>query len=73
MMATTDAERLTEAQAAYHDLLRGESVRSIEDSNGERVVYTVADTGKLAAYIEQLKGRVSTASLGKRGPLRAIF
>lgn len=65
-MATV-AERLAEAEEAYHDLLRGQSVRAITDQNGERVEYNRADLNRLAAYIENLRNQASNTPTS--GPL----
>ena len=65
--------RLAEAEAAYHDLLRGVAVREVVDQNGERIAYTPASIGRLAAYVENLKKRISNPDFGKCGPLRAVF
>lgn len=64
----TDAEKLAEAEAAYHKLMTGKSARVYVDSNGERVEYTVADANKLRAYIEALKRAVSGARLAPARP-----
>ena len=70
-MATTVAERLTEAETAYHDLLRGVAVRSLVDQNGERIEYNRADLPRLQAYIESLKRQAATAPTS--GPLQIWF
>jgi len=62
-MATL-AERLTEAEAAYHDLLMGRQVRVFVDQNGERVEYTAANRPALAAYIDGLKRQVAGSVSG---------
>ena len=69
-MATV-AERLAEAEAAYHDLLRGQSVRALVDQNGERIEYNRADLPRLAAYIESLKNQGSDTPVS--GPLSIWF
>lgn len=71
-MATTQ-EQLTEARSAYHDLLRGRSVVSLRDQNGEVIEYTRPQAVRLKAYISELEGLVSTEALGARGPLRVVF
>jgi hypothetical protein len=57
-MATVQ-QRLTEAEAAYHDLLTGKAVVEFRDQNGEVVRYGQARKGDLAAYIERLKQQLA--------------
>jgi hypothetical protein len=54
-------QKLAEAEAAYHRLQIGKSVREVVDQNGEKIIYTPANRNDLAAYIEQLKGLIATA------------
>lgn len=62
-MATL-AERLVEAEAAYHDLVIGKAVVEVRDANGETLRYTVANRAALAAYIEDLKRQVTQTGHG---------
>ena len=64
----TREQALAEAETAYHRLLTGTAVAEVTDQNGEKVVYSKADQGKLLRYIEKLRlvGR-------PKGPMRAIF
>lgn len=62
-MATLQ-ERLNEAEAAYHDLQIGKSVRVFVDQNGERVEYSAANAARLAAYIADLKRQISNVGHG---------
>ena len=64
----TREQALAEAETAYHRLLTGTAVAEVTDQNGEKVVYSKADQGKLLRYIEMLRlvGR-------PKGPMRAIF
>ena len=72
-MATT-AEKLVEAEAAYHDLMLGRSARVVVDSSGERVEFTAANAARLAAYIEELKQQIAAGSTPRRrGPAGALF
>lgn len=57
-MATVLQTRLAEAQAALHDILTGASVRSVTDSNGEKVEYRAVDIARLRAYIQELQAQV---------------
>ena len=70
-MATTDQERLTEAQQALHDLLSGQAVAQVTDQNGESVRYVRANVQSLLTYIEDLQRRVSTTTT--TGPLQIWF
>jgi hypothetical protein len=66
----TLADRLADAQTAYHDLQTGRSARVVVDQNGERVEYTPANAARLAAYIADLKRLVENSSLG---PLKVFL
>lgn len=67
-MAATLQDLLTEASAAYHQLLIGQSVVSIIDQNGEKITYGQASQRLLAAYIESLKAQI--AGTAPVGPMR---
>lgn len=71
----TNAEKLVEAEAAYHELLLGRAPSVVVDQNGERVEYTRAKKADLLAYIDDLRNLIAQeAGLTiKRGPLRMIF
>ena len=60
----TLAERLTEAEKAWHDLMTGQAVVAVYDSNGERVEFRDA----LRLYILDLKSQIA----GARKPARMI-
>ena len=51
----TYTARLAEAEQALHSLMIGGSARVVVDSNGERVEFTAANSGRLRAYIQELK------------------
>jgi len=73
-MATL-AERLVEAENAYHDLQIGKSARVYVDSNGERVEYTVANRAELQKYIQSLNSLIA-AEAGTplpSGPMRPFL
>lgn len=57
-------DRLTAAEAAYHQLMIGQSARVVVDQNGERVEYTPANSTKLSAYINDLKRQLGTLIVG---------
>ena len=57
-MSTDLQARLAEAEQAYHDLLRGNSVTYVRDSTGEAISFQKADIDKLSQYIQQLKRQV---------------
>ena len=73
-MATL-AEKLVQAEAAYHALMIGESARVVVDSSGERVEYTATNSAKLEAYIAKLKYEIAhgPAVAARRGPAGALF
>lgn len=75
-MAATLAERLTEAEAAYHALLIGQSAAEVRDSNGETLRFTSANASRLKAYIADLKAQIAAeaSTTGQpRGPMRPVF
>jgi hypothetical protein len=47
--------QLDEARQAYHQLMLGQQVVMIRDSNGEQIQYGNASASKLAAYISMLE------------------
>ena len=73
-MATT-AEKLVEAEAAYHNLMVNGAVRVVVDQNGERVEYTSVNAAKLLEYIAYLKSLIAEEAgiRVSRGPARMIF
>lgn len=70
-MALTTQQKLDEAEAAYHKLVTGRSVRVLVDRNGERVEYTLANRAALQAYIQELKNEISGTN--PAGPLGVMF
>lgn len=71
----TNAEKLVEAEAAYHDLMVRGAVRVVVDQNSERVEYTAVNADKLRQYIADLKGLIAAEAglYPVRGPARVIF
>lgn len=69
-MATLQ-ERLDEAEAAYHALQLGQSAVEVRDSDGSSVRYTPANSGRLLAYIADLKSQLGTGEF--TGPMRLVF
>ena len=67
----TTQEKLTEAEAALHDLTLGNAVRVLVDQNGERIEYTAASRGKLAQYVEALRKEIDSSRI--TGPLMVYF
>lgn len=67
-LATLQA-RLTEAEAAYHQLVTG--VREVEVQHDTmRVKYTQASAGHLAAYITSLRAQIAAAGGASSGSSR---
>lgn len=62
------ATRLTEAEAALHDLQRGAAVRTVRDQNGEEIAYRGADVPRLSAYV----GALRREAAGKK-PVRGFI
>lgn len=77
MADCTDTQtKLTQAEAAYHDLMMGKSVRKWVDQNGESVEYSRGNTGQLLSYIQQLKDQLADCqgiTAAYRGPIRFLF
>ena len=75
MATKTLAEKLVEAEAAYHELMISGSIRVVVDQNGERVEYNKVDAPKLLAYIAELRGLIAAQSglAPNRGPAKVIF
>jgi hypothetical protein len=73
---STTAERLAEAEDAYHRLATGTSVVEVRDSNGETVRYQMANRGSLLTYIEQLKAEIAKINgqpISVAGPANVWF
>lgn len=58
----TDAEKLAEAEQAYHDLVTGNKARVIVDQNGERVEFVTTNKAQLYQYIVSLRALTTTPS-----------
>lgn len=71
-MAVTIAERLVEAEAAYHRLMTSQQAVEIRDSNGESVRFNTSSASRLASYIADLKAQLA-GTAGRRGPLSPSF
>lgn len=75
----TACSRLQEADQAYHDLMRGQAVRSLTDENGENLSFTQANKDQLLIYIRQLQAQCpayTALALGGalfRRPARFVF
>ena len=69
----TNAERLEQAESAYHDLNIGRLPRVIVDQNGERVEFTAARKADLYSYIQQLRMLVPTITVAVPRPLGFYF
>lgn len=71
----TNAEKLVEAEAAYHNLMVNGAVRVVVDQNGERVEYTALNQAYLLRYIESLRVLIAGESgvYVPKGPAGVIF
>lgn len=63
-------KRLSEAEMAYHQLMLGAKAVVIVDQNGERVELQSTTSGKLAAYIQELKRQLGLLPGGCTGPMQ---
>ncbi|MCE8012881.1 gpW family protein [Billgrantia desiderata] len=66
----TLTEKLADAEHKYHLLLTGQAARVVVDQTGERVEFTAANAGRLAAYIADLKRQLGGTA---NGPLIPYF
>jgi gpW len=78
MATLTTAQKLVQAEDAYHRLMVGGQPLVVVDQNGERVEYTRANSLQLSAYIAQLRRELaspgSTTSLPVSfGPMGVWF
>lgn len=67
--------RVAEAETALHNVLIGKGVVEVRDFNGERVVYSKADTASLRAYIKELHDQIAVllGTPNTTGPMRIYF
>lgn len=65
--------RLDAAEAAYDKLMSGKAVRVLVDQNGERIEFTPANAGRLAAYILELQTLLGIARTKIVGPMRTFL
>ena len=65
--------RLDAAEAAYDKLMSGKAVRVLVDQNGERIEFTPANAGRLAAYIVDLQTQLGLAQVRVVGPMRTFL
>lgn len=74
MATLTTAQKLVQAEQAYHEIMVGENVSRFVDQNGESVSYSKVNIGKLEAYIASLKAELANpGGIAIRGPLRFTF
>lgn len=71
-MALTAAQRLVEAEAAYHRIQIGGQPERIVDQSGESVSYSRANISRLRIYIAELKAEIAGVS-PMTGPIRPVF
>lgn len=55
----TLAQRLNEAEAAYHALMVGRSAVTVTDQSGESITYGRARASDLAGYISSLRQEIA--------------
>jgi hypothetical protein len=74
-MPLTTAQKLAEAEQAYHEIITGVAVSRYVDQNGESVSYSKANAKDLLAYIAYLKNLLAeeAGATAHRGPLRFVF
>lgn len=76
MSTTTQqiVEQLTDARAAYHDLMTGKAPRVVLDQNGEKIEFVAANSAKLYIYIQSLERQLTTETPAQsRGPAGFLF
>lgn len=57
--------RLTEAEAALHDLRIGRGIVQVRSADGEMVTYQPGDAARLSAYINGLKRQLGQRPRGQ--------
>lgn len=65
----TLAEKLVDAEAAYHRLVTGQAASVLVDQNGERIEYSKTNLADLRAYITALKQQLVGTGMPS-GPMR---
>lgn len=74
MAELTTAQKLVEAERAYHEIMTGQNVSRFVDQNGESISYSRVNIGGLLAYIAALKAEIANpGGTPQRGPLRFTF
>lgn len=74
MATPTLAQKLVQAEDAYHRLMIGGQPLVVVDQNGERVEYTRANSAQLRAYILELQRLIaSNGATIASGPMGVIF
>jgi hypothetical protein len=73
MALPTLAQRLVEAELAYHNLQVGGGVQRVQDATGESVTYTTANVSRLRAYIADLKAQIAGEVGGPGGCVTPVF
>ena len=74
MATLTAAQKLVQAEDAYHRLMIGGQPLVVVDQNGERVEYTRANAAQLRAYILELQRLIaSNGTTTASGPMGVIF
>ncbi|OUL59257.1 gpW family head-tail joining protein [Pseudoalteromonas ulvae] len=68
MTTLTTAQKLAEAQNAYHQLITGTATVAIT-RNGRAVTFSQANKADLLAYIDELKRELGQTSSRRRGPM----
>ena len=63
-------KRLSDAETAYHQLMIGMKASVIVDQNGERVEFQTTTSGRLAAYIQELKRQLGLLPGCSTGPMQ---
>lgn len=64
----TNAQLLSEAKIARHNLITGKLARVFMDQNGERVEFNKTTIGELDSYIRELETAVDPSLLAARRP-----
>lgn len=75
MATLSPAQRLVQAEDAYHAIVTGKQVLVVVDQNGERVEYSRANALQLSLYIQTLRREIANPSLGSSfgGPMGVVF
>jgi hypothetical protein len=67
------AERLAEAELAYHRLRMGQAAVRVRMSDGSETEFKPTDENKLKAYVDELRDAAAGLDRRRRGAIGVVF